>query len=373
MRSFLVHPRPWLWVVAAAGMAATAWFVWAPSPPAPPDRGQSPGSTLDRIVLTEFNEQGEKIWELTARTAEYQEESRVTVVTQVAGKFFRNGKPIIEATGEGGTVNQNNREIVIRGSVRAVSLEEKAIVTAEQMVWQADLDVLTATGKLKLEQPDRGLRISGKVLRARPSQSEFAIEDNAEATVAKPPLKFIGPALIWNAAKNTVTAPFPFGVRETAQDLRVRADQGMWDIGSGRIAFRGQVRARAPRFALEVNTAESFWDIAQQRIVLPTALTATDQGRGISLRATQGEVNFAGDRLVLTGEVAARALSPQADIQADRIEWAIPSQEVVATGGVRYRQAERDLDVAGERAVANLLANTVQVTGADVMTQITLE
>ncbi len=368
-----MNSRRWVWGLTAVGMAATAWFVWGPTPAPPPAVTQTPGSTLDRIVLTEYNEQGEKIWELTARTAEYQEESRVTVVTQVAGTFFRGGKPIIEAAGEGGTVNQDSREIVIRGSVRAVSLEEKAIVTAEQMVWQADLDVLTATGKLKLEQPDRGLRIAGKVLRARPSQSEFAIEENAEATVAEPPLKFVGPALVWNAAKNTVTAPFPFGVRETAQDLRVRADKGLWNIGRGRIDFQGQVRARAPRFALEVNTAESFWDIAKQRIVLPSTLTATDQERGISLRATQGEINFAGDRLVLTGEVAARALSPQADIRADRIEWAIPSQEVVATGGVRYRQAERDLDVAGERAVANLVANTVQVTGADVMTQITLE
>ncbi|HAN45945.1 MAG TPA: hypothetical protein DCQ32_05270 [Cyanobacteria bacterium UBA8156] len=122
-----------------------------------------------------------------------------------------------------------------------------------------------------------------------------------------------------------------------------------------------------------MNTAESFWDIAKQRIELPQTLTATDQERGISLQAAQGEVNFADDRLVLTGEVAARALSPQADIRADRIEWAIPSQEVVATGGVRYRQAERDLEVAGEKAVANLVANTVQVTGADVMTQVTLE
>ncbi len=365
--------RRWVWGLTAVGTAATAWLVWGPAPPSPPNPPQAPGSTLDRLVLTEYNEQGEKIWELTARTAEYQEESRVTVVTQVAGTFFRGGKPIIEAAGAGGTVNQDRREIVIRGSVRAVSLEEKAIVTAEQIVWQADLDVLTATGKLKLEQPDRGLRIAGKVLRARPSQSEFAIEENAEATVAQPPLKFVGPALVWNAAQNTVTAPFPFGVRETAQDLRVRADKGLWNIARGRIDFQGQVRARAPRFALEVNTAESFWEIANRRIVLPTTLTATDRERGISLRAAQGEVNFAGDRLVLTGEVTARALSPQADIRADRIEWAVPSQEVVATGDVRYRQAERDLDVAGKRAVANLLANTVQVTGTDVTTQITLE
>jgi lipopolysaccharide assembly outer membrane protein LptD (OstA) len=108
--------------------------------------------------------------------------------------------------------------------------------------------------------------------------------------VVDPPLLLEGPTLTWDANTNIVTAPYPFRIVQTEQDLRVRADKGEWNVEKQQISLEGEVRARDKQAGLEVNTARAIWEITNQIVQLPEALDATSSDRGFNVVADQGMV-----------------------------------------------------------------------------------
>jgi LPS export ABC transporter protein LptC len=131
------------------------------------------GSSLSNVTLTDVDENGKPLYEITARRADYSSETRAADVFIVTGKFYRDGKPIIEISGEGGAVDQDNKEIAIEGNVKAVAVEENIVLTADRMVWLADQDLLTGKGNIKLEKTDEKITLTGKNLIANPNKIFF--------------------------------------------------------------------------------------------------------------------------------------------------------------------------------------------------------
>jgi LPS export ABC transporter protein LptC len=328
------------------------------------EKTQPAGSSLSTVTLTEFDPKGKQIWEVKAERAEYNQTSRTTDVYGVTGKFFRDGKAIMQASAARGSVNQSDRAINLKGNAKAISLQENVVVTSEKLSWQSDLDLLTATEKVKVEKPDRQITITGKALKAKPSINEFRVEQDVIAISVKPPLKLIGATFIWDANKDTVTSPFAFGVRQTKSDFRVRANKGLWMIKTETIALEGEVRAKAPKLGLQLDTSKLTWEIAKQMVILPTALKAVNSKQGIEVNADRGNVDLDKAIVQITGKVKATAASNQSEISADRAEWSMAKQGISAQGNVNYRQAEKNVSVSGTQAIADLKAQTVNITGA---------
>jgi LPS export ABC transporter protein LptC len=324
-----------------------------------------PGSSLSSVTLTEFDAKGNQIWEVKAKRAEYNQENRSTDVYDVTGRFFRNGKPIMQASAQRGSVNQADRAINLTGKAKAIALQDNVVVTSEKLSWQSDLDLLTATEKVKVEKPDRKITISGKALKANPSINQYRVEQDVIALSVKPPLKLVGATFIWDANKDTVTSPFAFGVRQTESDFRVRANKGLWTIKTETIALDGEVRAKAPKLDLQIDTSKLTWDIAKQIVMLPNPLKVVSAKRGIEVNALAGNVNLDKAIVQITGQVNAKAATNQSQITADQALWSLGSQAISATGNVNYRQTEKNVWVSGTKAVADLKAQTINVTGAE--------
>ena len=352
-----------------AGSGLGIWWIISPKPidksaENSKDANKPAGSSLSTVVLTEYDAKGKQIWEVKASRAEFNQVSRTTDVYDVTGKFFRDGKAIMQASAQIGSVDQTSRAINLRGKAKAIALQENVVVTSEKLSWQSDLDLLTATEKVKVEKPDRQITITGKALKAKPSINEFRVEQDVIALAVKPSLKLIGSTFIWDANKDTVTSPYPFGVRQTQSDFRVRANKGLWSIRTEMISLEGEVRAKAPKLDLQVDTSKLTWEIAKQIVILPNSLIAVSKKRGIEVLAESGNVNLAKAIVQVIGKIKATSSSNQSEITADQAEWSIGSQAIAAQGNVNYRQAEKNIWVNGSQAVANLKDQTVNVTGA---------
>jgi LPS export ABC transporter protein LptC len=364
-----------LTAIAASGYGFW-WLMTQPKPLANQKLGVSKpaGSSLSNVTLTEYDAKGKQIWEVKAVRAEYNQVTHATDISQVTGKFFRDGKLIMQVTGDKGAVNQANRVITIQGRAKAIALQEKVVVTSEKLSWQSDLDLLTATEKVKVEKPDRKITITGKALKAKPSINEFKVEQDVIAISAEPPLKLIGSTLIWDANKDLVTSPFPFGVIQTKSDFRVRAEKGVWAIAPSTIALEGAVRAKAPKLDLQVDTTKLTWQITKQLVELPNALKGTSQGRKVEVLADKGTIDLAKAIVSIEGNVRANSQKNQAEINANQAEWKMKEELITALGDVKYRQAEKNVLVVGNKAIMRLQDQTVNVlgTGNDVVTNISI-
>jgi LPS export ABC transporter protein LptC len=103
---------------------ALGWFVFLrPSVTSLNKTAQVAGSSLQNITLTEFDAEGKLLWEITSKSADYRQDRKIADVQDVKGKFYRNGEPIMEATGDKGTIDQVSKEISLEGNIKAIDIK----------------------------------------------------------------------------------------------------------------------------------------------------------------------------------------------------------------------------------------------------------
>ncbi len=358
-----MKPLPLILTMTTVGIAIGAglWVYFNPIKQSADAPVQNPGSSLDNVTLTEFDSQGNLIWEIKATKANYSQDNLTAEIVTVSGKFYRAGKVLIEAKGKAGTVNQKERKITIDGDIKAKLLNENIQITADRMVWQADDDLLTATGNIQINQPDRQIALVGKSLKAVPSASRFTLEQSVKVTSAQPPIVVETPSLTWEAPKGIVRIDVPFKATHKTEDLTLNAAKGVWQIPEQVLKLPQSVLIKAPKRDWQVTSRNLEWRIGQNLVNLTEPLEITSPSRGYTLTSQRGKVDFSSQLIQLQGDVKGASTNNQSMITADRATWNIPQQIVTAQGNVFYRQAQSQLDVRGDRAVADLATQKVEV------------
>ncbi|CAN1211613.1 LPS export ABC transporter periplasmic protein LptC [Tumidithrix helvetica PCC 7403] len=360
-----------LLLIAAAVGFGVIW-IGTQKPPAPVVETQKPpGSSLLNTTLKEFDDKGNLLWEVKSERADYRQDQKVADVVKVQGKFYKDGKPLIEATADGGVINQANREITLKSNVKAIALKDKITLVADNMVWNSDRDLLTATGHLKIDKFDQKISIVGKTLKANPSVNTFTIEKDVIVTSVKPPVEIKGEAITWNADTHKVFSKLPIDVLQVKDKLTLKAKKGEWDTKTQLVTLEDEIKGKDPKLDVEIETSKVLWNIEKQLVTLPVEFKAISTSRGLEVTAMKGEAQLDKEKINLVGRVQASFKSTQGVVNADKVEWLVPTQMVTGDGNVTYRQPDKNLNVAGDRAVANLEKQTVQVTGTNVITQIT--
>ena len=95
-------------------------------------------SSLQNITLTEFDANGKLLWEITSKQADYRQDRKIADVQDVKGKFYRNGEPLMEVTGDKWTIYQSSKEISLEWNIKSIAIQEKIDMTADRIVWQSE-------------------------------------------------------------------------------------------------------------------------------------------------------------------------------------------------------------------------------------------
>ncbi len=352
-------------------------FLWLTvfrnTPIVTPQTNSTPGSSLADITLTEFDETGKLLWEVKAKRADYRQEKRIADVKGVSGKFYRDGKPIIEATGSTGTLDQVTQIVTLAGQVKALAVDENITMKAAQMTWESKKDLLTATGDLQIQNQDpktnRVITITGKSLQAKPGANTFTLEKDVLAIATKPALEIRTDRITWTAAKKRVFSDSPIKVLQTKDAMQLTAKTGEWQLEHNIVIAKGDVVAEDKKLDLQINGSQMQWDIEKEQVSLPEAFRAVSVSRGITVSAEKGAAQLKDQSIELTGNVNAGFSSTQGNVRCDQVAWTIPSQTIIAKGNLFYEQPQNNLRISGQEAIANLEMQTVAVTGSEVVSQ----
>ena len=351
---------------------ALGWFIFLrPEISSLNKTPQSAGSSLQNITLTEFDAEGKLLWEITSKRADYRADRKIADVQDVKGKFYRKGEPLMEATGDKGTINQSTKEITLEGNIKAIAIQEKINMQADRMVWKAEEDLLKATGHIEIDKPDDKLKMTGKELTAQPSTNVYSLEKSVIVTAIKPPLEMKSEKVTWDAKRDRVFTEVPISVLQIKDKLQLSANKGDWNMQKNEVTFTGDIKARDPKLDIDLVAAEAMWNLDKKLVTLPVAFTASSKSRGIIVNAEQGQAQLQEERINLTGQVLASFSSTQGVVKADQVEWLIPTKTITASGNISYQQPDKNLNIKGDRAVANLEQQTVTVTGKDVLSTLT--
>jgi len=334
--------------VATVLMFALGWFIFLrPSVTSLNKTAQTAGSNLQNITLTEFDSNGKLLWEIQAKRATYREDRKIADVEDVKGKFYRDGEPLMEATGNKGTIDQASK--------------------ADRMVWQSEEDLLKATGNIQIDKPEDKLTMTGKELTAKPSVNVYSMEKQVVVIAVEPPLEMKSEKVTWDAKRDRVFTDVPISVIQVKDKLQLTAKKGNWDIQKKEVTFTGDIKAKDPKLDVDIEAAQAVWNLEKKLVTLPVPFTGTSKSRGIVVKAQKGEAQVEREQINLIGEVSASFSSTQGVVNADKVEWLIPTKMITANGNIVYQQPDKNLNVRGDRAVANLESQTVIVTGANVL------
>lgn len=188
--SFLKSCRFWLLLLIGSVVASVAFFLLTNAKDRlMPKRFELSGTDADLrikdVFLTE-DKQGVKAWELKAKWARMYRQENKTILEDLRVKVFVRGHKPIHITGEAGELDNEKKDIRIRGNVEVIS-EEGYTLRTEELVWHNDRREIVTDRPVWIAS--RNFRLSGRGLHIQVDDQQFRLESKVTANLMPVALK----------------------------------------------------------------------------------------------------------------------------------------------------------------------------------------
>lgn len=174
--------RFWLLLLIGSVLASVAFYLLTNTQERfLPKRFELTGTDADLrikdVFLTE-DKRGTKAWELKAEWARMYRADNKTLLEDIRVKVFVEGRKPIHMTGEAGELDNESKDIRIRGNVEVVS-EDGYTLRTEELRWcNEQREIVT---KSPVWIAGKTFRLSGNGLRVKVDNQQFWLESNVKA------------------------------------------------------------------------------------------------------------------------------------------------------------------------------------------------
>ena len=129
------------------------------------------------VFLTE-DKGGEKAWELKAEWARMYRENNKTLLEDIRVKVFIQNRKPIHITGESGELNNESKDIQIRGNVEVIS-EDGYTLRTEELKWLSEKREIVTEKAVWIA--GKTFRLNGNGLRLKVDEQRFRLENKVKA------------------------------------------------------------------------------------------------------------------------------------------------------------------------------------------------
>lgn len=119
---------------------------------------------------------GRRIWELSAEKIEMGSETNLLTLTNIKGIFYKDDGGTIEVTAPGAFVDTKTRDVTMTGSVKAVS-SDGATFTAAEAHWAGQERHFSGNGNVRITRDDTV--ITGDRMESDANLEKVRVEGNA--------------------------------------------------------------------------------------------------------------------------------------------------------------------------------------------------
>ena len=166
-------------LTAAACLALLGALACRRSQPAPTE----PVQTMEDFVLDQ-SVRGQRVWELSARSAVLHEDAGEALLSEPRMRFFRGGRVVSKVGSATGKVLVATHDVFLSSSVVLEALEDRSVLETESLTYSAKRDRFLTEAEVRVRRPEGRLR--GRGLEAKPDLSEIRIfNQRAEVTGEK--------------------------------------------------------------------------------------------------------------------------------------------------------------------------------------------
>lgn len=162
-------------------LAGGLYYFVKDEPLAPPKQVQQsidPGPSISFKGSTYVEEQdGKRLWELTAETIEVEVNSKNIILKNLKGTFYQDKGGKIDLVAKQAVMDNKTKDIHMDGDIKAVSSTDGATFTAPQARWNAKERRMFGSGGITLTKEDTV--ITGDQLETDNNMEKVKVQGNA--------------------------------------------------------------------------------------------------------------------------------------------------------------------------------------------------
>ena len=361
-----------LGVGLALGFLLTGCAGWRRTlnPPAP-----SPSATADDLVflditLEQVSPNGDKVWELEASKATYQNDRKVAMVDQPTGLLFHEGTAVYRVSAQRGQVDEDGLVLSLEGAVTLAILDgDQGQLQGDRLTWHPQEKQFVLEQNLKGQLA--GVEFTAQQASLNQDRQELTLGGTIRAHLIKARLHLESEQLVWAMAEKHVTSPGAvvlsrYGDTDPQAILqRATGDRLTADLEPERFTLGPNALVELRDSALTVESDRLIWDVQGETVTSPEPLNLKRSTDQVAVQAQVGALDLSRQVVTLTGAVQGWSPQEQSRLWSDRLVWDLPQDQVEATGSVRYEQSNPSLTMVGDRAVGQLAQDQITITSSN--------
>ncbi|MEO0826491.1 MAG: LPS export ABC transporter periplasmic protein LptC [Cyanobacteria bacterium J06639_16] len=341
------------------------------------EEGRAPGLTLKDVTLEQPGEDGELRWKVHADEVIYSPDQQTAEIVNPDGELFQDGKVIYRVRADRGEIQQDGEAIFLKDNIVATGVENDLVLRGRELEWRPEDDLLLIRNQIRGIHPQ--LNASAQEARVYNRDRRLELEKDVVATTNEAPyLRLEAETLTWFIEAEKVESDRPLQVEQLKGEVgdlqvsdRIKGDQGEVNLAENIVQLSQAVEVELLEQPLKILSDIAIWNVVAETILVPGAVRVIQPEQAVEVTANRGEMNIADSIVYLSQGVEAIGEENQSQLKASRVTWNLESEEIVAEGNVNYQQSDPPVTINGPRAVGRIEAQTVVISGGNVVTEIT--
>jgi LPS export ABC transporter protein LptC len=327
--------------------------------------------TFKDVTLEQVDEKGRLLWKVKAKQARYSKDQKVATVQNPAGELYQDGKAVYKIQAQSGEVRKDGQTILLKGQIVATDIQSGAIVKGNELEWQPKVDLLLVRNNITGTHPQVQAAAKEAKVYSRARRMEFfgqvaaTSKDPALGFKSEHLIWEIAKQLI------VVDKPVQIDryVGTVVSDRAV-ADQAEVQLKTKVATLKQNAQLSIADPPLEIASNSLVWNLNNQTVVSDQRVDVLHREQRVAISANQGRGDLEPRIFYLTGNVQGKGERNQSQLAADNLTWYIPTQQIEATGNVVYTQADPPFNLKGPKASGTLQDQNIVVSGGRVVTEI---
>jgi LPS export ABC transporter protein LptC len=327
--------------------------------------------TFKDVTLEQVDEKGRLLWKVKAKQARYSKDQKVATVQNPAGELYQDGKAVYKIQAQSGEVRKDGQTILLKGQIVATDIQSGAIVKGNELEWQPKVDLLLVRNNITGTHPQVQAAAKEAKVYSRARRMEFfgqvaaTSKDPALGFKSEHLIWEIAKQLI------VVDKPVQIDryVGTVVSDRAV-ADQAEVQLKTKVATLKQNAQLSIADPPLEIASNSLVWNLTNQTVVSDQRVDVLHREQRVAISANQGRGDLEPRIFYLTGNVQGKGERNQSQLAADNLTWYIPTQQIEATGNVVYTQADPPFNLKGPKASGTLQDQNIVVSGGRVVTEI---
>jgi lipopolysaccharide assembly outer membrane protein LptD (OstA) len=341
------------------------------------------GVSFSDVVLAQADLKGKLLWKFQAKGVTSQEGQSATAQL-IKGQLYEAGQPVFDIAAGRGTVRQSNQQVSLQGTIQVTDRQHRVVFRGREAQWNPQAGQLVVRGGLTVTHPQIRLWANelqaskqGKVIQLKGSVVMETRASGDQKSAQR--LRLKANQAIWKVEQQSFQAGMALAngqqptveieqLNPTAEKAVALAGEAKADLKRGVVELRNPVRLTMG--ALMLTSRELTWETLARRISTRELLQVQDPRRRVTVLANSGSIEQAQNLVDLRGKVDVTGLKDRARSMSDQLLWNTQTERIEALGNVKYVQESPALTLRGPRAVGILDAQTLRISGGDVVTEI---